>query len=409
MRPAIFYVDDQGENLALLKGVCPAEWDVFTYLSPVEALKELEAKRPWVILSDQKMPLMAGFQFLELCRGIAPAAARIIVTGHSDEELIVSSIRNAHITDLILKPWNEGELLSRIAAAIGHYRLKKDAQRFEEELIESRREAKELASQLAGSRRVAEILRDREAKLKQALVSWVPPFIVDAIEKNIPLESVKRDVASIAFDLKNSARLIGIAREGAPIRNKIVQAFTASLHRHRGRRESVTGDSSYGHFGLMSETARPAESALSAALDFRTELSNLEGLFGLEPRTVAAGIALHFANELPVHIHTSHFRGDDGEPLAQNSFDTSSFSSDLLHRIEKLTHPLSGTNIIMTKPFVESLGQTPPAAAPLGEWAFSGHDGAVELFLLPSSEATEAEIDALRRQGEKGRAAKAIP
>jgi response regulator RpfG family c-di-GMP phosphodiesterase len=129
MRPVIFYVDDQAPNLFLFKGACKKEWDVFTFEDPRSAIAELQDKKPWVILSDQKMLLMRGYEFLEICKEQYPLAERILVTGFSDEFMILNSIRRAHITDLIRKPWKEEELLERLEAAIArHLSRQKDGQ-----------------------------------------------------------------------------------------------------------------------------------------------------------------------------------------------------------------------------------------------------------------------------------------
>jgi FixJ family two-component response regulator len=405
MKPVIVYVDDQKENLFLLKSACPEDWIVHVFECPVVALKEIGNLKPWVILSDQKMPIMQGFQFLEICKAMMPASVRIIVTAHADESLLISSIRKAHITDFIKKPWDQEELITRISAAIGHFSSSEKAKRFENELIENKKENKSLNLKISSLKREIEIVKQREVSIRKDLVSWVPPFVVSSLENNVPMEKIKRNVASITFDIKGSAKLIEQVYNGKPLRNKIIQLFTESILRHGGRRESISGDSSYGHFGLMNHSHSPADSAISAALDFRMALSNLTKLIGASPNSLSVGIALHFATELPIHIHSTHFHGDNGEILSQRGFDTSSFSADLLHRIEKITHPLSGTNIILTKIFLESLKSSIPGVVSIGERRFNGHKDSVELFVIPSFEATATELNTIREETESPKVA----
>ena len=111
-RPIIYYIDDEPFNLTVFETMVPEEWNTKTFANPLKALEELMEDKPWVVLSDQKMPGTSGVKFLEMVKNLTPNAIRIIVTGFSDENLVVDSVRKACIYDYIKKPWNEDDFLA---------------------------------------------------------------------------------------------------------------------------------------------------------------------------------------------------------------------------------------------------------------------------------------------------------
>jgi hypothetical protein len=108
---------------------------------------------------------------------------------------------------------------------------------------------------------------------------------------------------------------------------------------------------------------------------------------------VECGVALHLARGSTVDVHVAQLATPRG-PCVQKSFDTTSAGIDLLHRMEKLVHALPGTNIVLSREFVDALRAKPPNLVRLGTRSFRGHPDPVELFLIPSDRLTEAELKA---------------
>lgn len=119
----IFCVDDQIENLFLFKNLCPRDWEVHTFSSAEQALLSLNEKKPWVILSDYRMPKMSGVEFFKATLSKWPKARRIMVTAFNDEDVFIESLRKGQITDFLKKPWDPKEVLERIDEAIKQYLL----------------------------------------------------------------------------------------------------------------------------------------------------------------------------------------------------------------------------------------------------------------------------------------------
>lgn len=392
MKPVLFYVDDEPHNLVVLEAACPDEWEVHTFESGMAALEKLDVIKPHVIITDQRMPGMTGVQFLEVARKIQPDAIRIIVTGYSDEDLVVQSVRKAQIFDYLKKPWDVDDLLASIERGIEYYNANQEKKRLEEELLRREQELRETNTQLTHALRDLELARRKEAEIRKELECWVPPFVLWAIQDAPLAQSMKRDIVAIAFDIVDSSRLHNIEFNGRPLRGHVIQLFSESVLRHGGWRESHSGDSAYGHFGLAGDGENAAESAFAAAREFRVAMENLSDVCGVK---VECGISLHIARACPVFIHTVHLNTPRG-PITQKSFDTSSADVDLLHRMEKLVHTLPGTNIVMSQAFMERLKHPPADAVAIGSHRFQGQTRSVDLFVLAGEETRAEDVEKLK-------------
>lgn len=389
MRPVVFYIDDQAHNLTIFEASLPDEWDVYTYDNPIEALKYLEEKQPWVILSDQRMPTMKGVEFLELAKKIVPEAVRIIVTGYSDEDLVIESVRKAQVFDYFRKPWETDNLITSIQRAIDFYTLSRDKERLLSELKAQQEELKEQANSLLKVKYELENAVRKESDIRKELECWVPPFVLWAIEKQDIKFPIKKDLIGITFDIISSSKLHGKTMENTSMRKRVLEIFSEAVMRHGGWRESHAGDSAYAHFGLIESKVSPAEAALATAREFRVGLRGLSKTSGFD---VECGIALHLTRETTVDVHTIQISTPQGIK-SQKSFDTTSPEVDMLHRIEKLVHDLPGTNIIMTAGFISQLSTHPERLIRLGKTPIRGQDRLPELYLIPSDMLNEQDLN----------------
>src|SRR5262245_59303598 len=109
-KPRALVVDDEQDNLDLLKRVLRKEYDVHAALSGEEALKLMEHFDFSLILTDQRMPKMLGTDFLSESVKRDPTALRILITGYSDIESVIDAINKGSVHRYIKKPWNQDEL-----------------------------------------------------------------------------------------------------------------------------------------------------------------------------------------------------------------------------------------------------------------------------------------------------------
>lgn len=94
--------------------------EVEIFESPVAALDRARAAHFELVLSDYHMPRMNGVEFLRQIEEIQPDAARMILSGCNDINVVNQSIHGANIYGMLPKPWNDYFLMSMIAQALNH-------------------------------------------------------------------------------------------------------------------------------------------------------------------------------------------------------------------------------------------------------------------------------------------------
>ncbi len=118
-KPKILVVDDEPDNLDLLYRTFYREYKVLRATSGPAAL-ELLAKEGdiSVIISDQRMPMMSGTEFLSLTATQYPDIIRIILTGYTDVEDLVEAINAGKVFKYVTKPWEAEELKAVVRQAL---------------------------------------------------------------------------------------------------------------------------------------------------------------------------------------------------------------------------------------------------------------------------------------------------
>src|SRR4051794_23932289 len=117
-RPAILAVDDEP---AVLAGVARdlrrgfgEEYRVLRATSGAEALDLLRQVRTRgdqvaLLIADQRMPGMAGTEYLVEARKIVPDARRVLLTAYADTEAAIQAINEVDLDYYLLKPWDPPE------------------------------------------------------------------------------------------------------------------------------------------------------------------------------------------------------------------------------------------------------------------------------------------------------------
>ena len=118
MKQHILFVDDEPNILkGLQRSLRPLRkcWDMSFVESGRAALEKLEEKAFDVIISDMRMPEMDGAQLLQQVQKSYPMMVRIILSGHSDQELIMKSVKSAH--QYLSKPCEKETLINAVNRA----------------------------------------------------------------------------------------------------------------------------------------------------------------------------------------------------------------------------------------------------------------------------------------------------
>lgn len=122
----ILVVDDEPDNLDLLYRTFHEEYKVLRAASGPEALEILALEGDIaVIISDQRMPLMSGTEFLSLTATQYPDVIRIILTGYTDVEDLVDAINSGKVFKYVTKPWDAENLKALVRQAVDTHNVLK--------------------------------------------------------------------------------------------------------------------------------------------------------------------------------------------------------------------------------------------------------------------------------------------
>ncbi len=121
----ILVVDDEDNNLQLLKRSLRNEYNVLTATNGLEALGIVKAigSEISMIISDQRMPEMQGVEFLEEVAKEYPDIIKILLTGYTDTDVIIDSINKCNLYQYLLKPFEPKALLFTVKEGLNKFEI----------------------------------------------------------------------------------------------------------------------------------------------------------------------------------------------------------------------------------------------------------------------------------------------
>lgn len=131
----VLYVDDEVHNLNSFKAGFRRKFNVFTAESAVEGRKVLETELIHIIITDQRMPVTTGIEFLESIIPDFPDPIRILLTGYADINAVIDAINKGQVYKYIQKPWMDEDLRINIEKAFEIYSLRKENKELTEALL----------------------------------------------------------------------------------------------------------------------------------------------------------------------------------------------------------------------------------------------------------------------------------
>lgn len=117
-RARLLLVDDEARVLRSLERLFADLYTVEATTEPLQALTWIDARPFDVVISDQRMPVMSGVQFLREVRRRAPEMVRLLLTGYADLPAVIASINEGEIWRYLTKPWVPQALLDSVAQAV---------------------------------------------------------------------------------------------------------------------------------------------------------------------------------------------------------------------------------------------------------------------------------------------------
>ena len=119
MKTRILFVDDEPNVLSALRRMfhdMRADWEM-DFASDGPSGLAMIAEQPYdVVVADMRMPGMDGAMFLREAQVQNPGAIRIVLSGHSDRDMILQTVRPAH--QFLQKPCQPAELKAVIARGL---------------------------------------------------------------------------------------------------------------------------------------------------------------------------------------------------------------------------------------------------------------------------------------------------
>lgn len=126
----IMLVDDEpGVLRSLRRSIRHMPADTFAgtpsveiFEAPHEALRRAAEHEFDLVISDWRMPVMNGIEFLTGLVRLQPDIARLIVSGYAEFRAEVKAIERLKIFHFISKPWDDHELCALLRLALEHRR-----------------------------------------------------------------------------------------------------------------------------------------------------------------------------------------------------------------------------------------------------------------------------------------------
>lgn len=146
VKPNILYVDDLQTNLTLFKATFEKYYQIFLAESAAKALDILKNEKIQVLITDQRMPVMAGTELLEIVSRDYPEIRRFFLTAYTDFETVVEAVNKGHIHGYINKPLQVDEIIKSINNSLEVYYLREKNKLIMSDLERANQELAELDS-----------------------------------------------------------------------------------------------------------------------------------------------------------------------------------------------------------------------------------------------------------------------
>lgn len=130
----ILYIDDEEINLQAFKSTFKRDFKILLALSAKEAREILKEEEVDIIITDQRMPVETGLDFLASIIPYYNDPIRILLTAYTDIQVVNEAIQKGIIYHYLTKPWDEDYLRNIIRNAYEVYNLRKENLKLKREL-----------------------------------------------------------------------------------------------------------------------------------------------------------------------------------------------------------------------------------------------------------------------------------
>jgi len=123
----VLLVDDESQIITALKRVLQdLPVTLLSASNGTEGLGVLRDHKVHVVISDERMPQMAGSDFLAVVKEQYPSTIRMMLTGHASIEAAMRGVNDGAIYRFFLKPWNDLEVVLAVKSACDLYDVEEE-------------------------------------------------------------------------------------------------------------------------------------------------------------------------------------------------------------------------------------------------------------------------------------------
>ncbi|MFW6328101.1 MAG: sigma-54-dependent transcriptional regulator, partial [Bacteroidota bacterium] len=133
-KDTILYIDDDEHNLMVFEAYFEEKYRVLTATSAREGYDILLNENVKVVVTDQRMPVENGLDFIRRVAPAYPMVIYIILTAYTDLSNIKEAINSGLIYRYISKPWVNEDMENALENAVEKYDLRKKNQQLIKEL-----------------------------------------------------------------------------------------------------------------------------------------------------------------------------------------------------------------------------------------------------------------------------------
>ena len=267
----LLVVDDTPKNVKLLADILTARgYNVVTAASGIEALSQVEAERPDLVLLDVVMPEMSGY---EVCRKLRSHPATellpvVMVTALDPGEERIKGIE-AGADDFLTKPINQAELLARVKSLIRIKELYDIVQNQTAELADLNKNLERRVEDQVGQ-------LERLGRLKRFFSPQLAELILSGGTED-PLKTHRREITVVFLDLRGFTAFAETAEPEDVM--AVLHEYHAEMGKlvlqHEGTLERFTGDGMMIFFNDPLPVPNPAEQAVKMAAAMRHQVEEL--------------------------------------------------------------------------------------------------------------------------------------
>jgi sigma-B regulation protein RsbU (phosphoserine phosphatase) len=108
----LLIVDDEPNVRRAIKRLFRREqWKISEASSGQEALTEMHGTDFNLVISDLKMPVMDGIEFLAIAKKAFPDTSQMMISGHAGSSELAAAINACNIDTFLTKPWSSDDLI----------------------------------------------------------------------------------------------------------------------------------------------------------------------------------------------------------------------------------------------------------------------------------------------------------